>query len=75
MYSLDCVLTTDNNVVSELRPIEISQVDFSDEHTLVVHPRQYSNIFHVLEGTSVILYLAIHPEKFPNVLISLPPHQ
>lgn len=36
-------------------------------HTLFLHPRQYSNIFHILEGTSVILRVLLHPEQFPRV--------
>ena len=38
-----------------------------EKHILLLHPRQYSNIFHILEGSTMMLRLAIHPELFPNV--------
>lgn len=66
-----CLLNElDNNVVSQTTKLDEKDPAFRDDHTLLLHPRQYTNIFHILEGTSIILFMAIHPELFPKVFNS-----
>ena len=57
-------------------PVDPSSL--SPNHTLFLRPRQYTNIFHILEGTSVILRLMLHPQQFPRIaqiVISQQPRQ
>lgn len=49
------------------QPTPVDPAVLGANHTLFLHPRQFSNIFHVLEGTSAVLRCAIHPELFPRV--------
>ena len=56
-------------------PVNEEEVLKEEKHIMLLHPRQYSNIFHILEGSSVLLRLAIHPELFPNVSLCLFPLQ
>lgn len=57
-------------MVSQNTTLDNNDSAFVDKHILLLHPRQYSNIFHILEGISIILYIAIHPELFPKVSFS-----
>lgn len=65
------VLHPDNQVRSMTDPVKDEDVMKEEKHMLLLHPRQYTNIFHILEGSSTLLRLAIHPELFPNVHSSL----
>ena len=56
----------DNRAVSESSPLPPERVSMNS-HMLLLHPRQYTNIFHILEGTSFVMHLAIHPELYPSV--------
>lgn len=69
-YCIRCLLIIilDSNIVSYTKALNADEVTQTDDHTLLLHPRQYTNIFHILEGTSIILFIAIHPELFPNVI-------
>lgn len=35
---------------------------------VVVHPRAVTNSYQFLEGTSMLAYVAIHPNEFPIVM-------
>lgn len=66
----------DSTVRSKREPVEASSLQ--DRHFLYLHPRQYTNIFHILEGTSVILRVMLHPELFPRIsyiIIAMQPPQ
>ena len=66
----------DSNVRSIKEPVKASSLQ--NGHILYLHPRQYTNIFHILEGTSVILRIVLHPELFPrisSIIVAMQPHQ
>ena len=53
------------NITSE--PLSPSSLNPTELGLYVFHPRQYSNIFHTLEGESTLLRVALHPEDYPAV--------
>ena len=51
-------------VKSTLSP---DQLHSHGNHTAVFRPRSFSNIYHFLEGSSQLIHLALHPERFPAI--------
>ena len=43
------------------------QLHSHGNHTAVFRPRSFSNIYHFLEGSSQLIHLALHPERFPAI--------
>ena len=68
-FWLVCILVNAYKLVQQTIPHK--QFPSTPLGLLVAHPRSVWNAYQFLEGTSYLASIALHPEQFPAVLLSL----
>lgn len=65
MHLLDLLVVSSASIADQ--HLSVKSLHTAGNHTALIHPRSFSNIYHFLEGSSQLIRLATMPWLFPPV--------